>query len=51
MVICDDRERENGNPDKAKGVKDLSDEKGYITISMKDDWKTIYGDGIEKIGR
>lgn len=49
MVICDDRERENGSPDKAKAVSDLSNEKGYITISMKNDWKTIYEDGVKVI--
>lgn len=49
MVICDDRERENGSPDKEKSVMEFSNEKGYITISMKNDWKTIYGDGVEMI--
>ena len=48
MVICDDMERENGSPDKAKSVLDFSNEKGYVTISMKNDWKTIYEDGVEK---
>ena len=49
MVICDDMERENGNFDRAKRVLDFSNDKGYITISMKDDWKTIYGDGVEVV--
>ena len=49
MVICDDMERENGNFDRAKRVLDFSNEKGYTTISMKDDWKTIYGDGVEMV--
>ena len=49
MVICDDRERENGSPEKAASVTQLSNEKGYITISMKNDWKTIYGENINKI--
>lgn len=43
------RERENGSPEKAASVTQLSNEKGYITISMKNDWKTIYGENINKI--
>ena len=49
MVICDNMERENGSPDKAKSVTYFSNEKGYVTIYMKNDWKTIYGDGVEMI--
>ena len=50
MVICDDRVRENGSPEKAESVTNISNEKGYTIISMKNDWKTIYGDNINKIG-
>ena len=49
MVLCDDNVRENGNLGKASMIKNVSDENGYNTISMKDDWKTIYGYGVEKI--
>ena len=43
MVICDDFERENGNEKRANNTLKLSEENGYIPISMKNDWKTIYG--------
>lgn len=49
MVLCDDNVRENGDLEKASRIKEVSDASGYNTISMKDDWKTIYGDGVEKI--
>lgn len=49
MVLCDDNVRENGNLEKASMIKSVSDENGYNTISMKDDWKTIYGYDVEKV--
>lgn len=48
-VLCDDNVRENGNLAKAEIIKGIADERGFIPISMKNDWKTIYGEGIEKI--
>ena len=48
MVLCDDNVRENGNLEKAKKIKEVADKNGYRTISMKNDFKTIYGDGVEK---
>ena len=47
FVICDDLERELGNENKANGCKKLADENGWIQISMKNDWKTIYGDKVK----
>ena len=49
MVLCDDNVRENGDLEKAAMIKSVSNQKGYTTISMKDDWKTIYGYEVEKI--
>lgn len=49
MVLCDDNVRENGNLEKASMIKSVSGANGYGTISMKDDWKTIYGYDVEKI--
>ena len=46
MLCCDDTERENGNPAKARKMRALCEENGWIPISMKDDWKTIYGAGV-----
>ncbi len=49
MLCCDDTERENGNPEKAEKMVSLCEEFGWIPVSMKNDWKTIYGDGVTKI--
>lgn len=48
FVICDDLEREFGNTKKAESCVKLAKENGWHTISMKDDWKTIYGDNVVK---
>ena len=47
MVLCDDLERELGNESKAAKCKKLADDNGWISISMRDDWKTIYGDNVK----
>ncbi len=46
FVICDDLEREFGNMDKANKCIKLADDNGWIKISMKNDFKTIYGDNV-----
>ena len=46
LVICDDVEREFGNIDKANKCIKLADDNGWIRISMRDDFKTIYGDNV-----
>ena len=48
MLCCDDTERENGISAKAEKMRALCAENGWIPISMKDDWKTIYGDGVSR---
>ncbi len=47
FVICDDLDREFGNVDKAKKCIKLADDNGWIKISMKNDFKTIYGDNVK----
>ena len=47
FVICDDTEREFGNIDKANKCIKLADDNGWIKISMRDDFKTIYGDNVK----
>ena len=47
FVICDDLEREFGNVDKANKCIALADKNGWIKISMRDDFKTIYGDNVK----
>lgn len=51
MLCCDDTERENGSEEKAQKMYDLCDEYDWIPISMKNDWTTIYGDGVTYIKR
>ena len=46
MLCCDDTERENGNVEKADKMRKTCEENGYTAISMKNDWTTIYGDGV-----
>ena len=49
MLCCDDTERENGNPEKAREMYGLCETYGWIPVSMKNDWTTIYGDGVKYI--
>ena len=48
-VLCDDTERELGKPERAEKEKALAAQRGYNTISMRDDWKTIYGDNVKVV--
>ena len=48
MLCCDDTLRENGNETKAESMRKSCAENGYIAISMKDDWTTIYGDEVTR---
>ena len=48
MLCCDDTEREYGSKEKADKMYSLCEEQGWSPISMKNDWTTIYGDGVKK---
>ncbi|MBQ4493915.1 MAG: haloacid dehalogenase-like hydrolase [Elusimicrobiaceae bacterium] len=48
MLLCDDLEREYGNLQKAQKMRQDSLKYGWIPVSMRDDWKTIYGPHIQK---
>ena len=48
MLCCDDLARENGNAEKAQKMFDSCKEFDWVPISMKNDWSTIYGDGVTK---
>ncbi len=48
MLQCDDLEREYGNMKKADKMREDCDKYGWICVSMRDDWKTIYGDHIQR---
>ena len=49
FLLCDDVERERGNLDKAASMKKTCEEKGWTTISMANDWTTIFGDHVTVI--
>ena len=48
LVVADDTQREYGNDEKAASMRDEAANAGWTTISMRDDWSTIYGEGVEK---
>ena len=48
MLCCDDTVRENGSESKAEKMFGLCEEFDWVPISMKNDWTTIYGDGVTK---
>ena len=48
MLCCDDEKRENGNITRAEKMKESCINNNWIPISMANDWKTIYGDNVEK---
>jgi phosphoserine phosphatase len=47
-LLCDDTDRELGNPAKAEKMKESAAANGWNTISMRDDFKTIYGDNVKR---
>ena len=50
MLIVDDEERDYGNTEKAEALREQWEESGFNVISMRDDFRTIYGDGVVKTG-
>lgn len=46
MLAADDTEREYGNPEKAAELRSQWKKCGWNVISMRDDFKTIYGDNV-----
>ena len=48
FVVCDDTEREYGSKEKAAEYYSEAEKQGWTPFSMANDWKTIYGDGVEK---
>ena len=49
MLIADDEARDHANRKKALSLATRWQEYGYHVISMRDDFKTIYGYGVEKV--
>jgi hypothetical protein len=50
MRCCDDTVRENGSEAKARKMLDLCGEFDWVPVSMKNDWTTIYGEGVTYTG-
>ena len=50
MLIADDEDRDYGNTEDAEEKAATWEEDGYNVISMKNDWKTIYGEDVKKTG-
>lgn len=48
MLLCDDTVREYGDDKKSAKMRRACAERGWIPVSMRDDWKTIYGDGVRR---
>ena len=50
FVVCDDNVREYGDGEKAAGFYKKAEEQGWTPFSMANDWKDIYGEGVQKTG-
>ena len=50
QLIADDDARDYGHPEKGPELKDNWESMGYHVISMRDDWRTIYGENAVKTG-
>ena len=48
MLVADDAERDHANLAEAAKREEKWRKNGYTVISMKNDFKTIYGDGVVK---
>lgn len=50
MLIANDEERDYGNTEKAEQLGEEWEADGFHVISMRDDFRTIYGDDVVKTG-
>ena len=50
QLIADDDARDYGNSEKGPELREKWEGMGYNVISMRDDWKTIYGTDVIKTG-
>ena len=48
MVLADDEDREYGNADAAAEKRKAWEDANFTVFSMRDDFATIYGEGVEK---
>lgn len=50
-LLCDDTKREYGKPVSAEKMLKNCEKNGWVPVSMRDEWKTIYGDGVQRTGQ
>ena len=50
QLVADDDIRDYGNPENGEALREKWEALGYHVISMRDDWKTIYGEDVVKTG-
>ncbi len=50
QLVADDDVRDYGNPEKGSELSKKWESMSFNVISMRDDWKTIYGDNVKKTG-
>ena len=46
MLLCDDTQRDYGDPEKAASFKKQCEENGFYTISEKDEFTLLYPEGV-----
>ena len=46
MLLCDDTQRDYGDPEKAASFKKECEENGFYTISEKDEFAVLYPEGV-----
>ncbi len=46
MLLCDDAERDYGDPEEAAKFMEECESRGIETVSMRDEFETIYGDDV-----
>ena len=49
MLLCDDTQRDYGDPDAAAVFKAKCDARGFYTVSMKDEFAGLYPDGVRMV--
>ncbi len=50
QLIADDDVREYGKSEKGPALREKWEGMGFNVISMRDDWKTIYGENVKRTG-
>ena len=48
MLVADDDARDYGNAEKTASLRKQWEDRGFVVVSMRDDFRTIYGDNVVK---